>query len=663
VNSKKLRAGFPHSTAKIVRQEVEDAARSAHFTAAWPVVVASGIDGGSAAFDLTFEDLRQWSPPQITSTQNDYPTFAFNWLIVDLDTDRTLTGLDGPAPGRMVRVTNKSAHTLTLKHEGTGSQAVDRFHCPGDVDYTVGQDSTALAIWDDELQRWRLDRTPGGDSPTYVNVTINYITDIINITNSTVNYYNTTVIINSGTWTYNNVVIFSITSTVWFQGEVEFYLTPVVWSTQIDNFDVQSINGLSISVSGDVDVTGFKPYDVTSSQILFLHNRGPANVLIHHLDASSLAAYRIRVPWANNWYLRPGEGCFLLYDPNDLSGQGKWWLHDSWYDVCSATGDIIYSSDNLGTLARRAIGTAGQVLTVVGGLPVWATPTGGGAGGAGKSWEAYRQRSTAPFAAFNVRRYHLVGLHGTTTDNPTSNDTANAGRLYLGMMIFPGGGTITRIAMGLVGVASKGVFGIWKASTTTNNYPGQKVYNSPELDLSINPNRLHYIDGVNFTPDMNTLYWFGFMVNTNTVVNMVGNTIGSGVLDPLGFGSLEYGAYTPAAPGPFQSRPATWLRADVGYSAVLPDPFPAYDGGVDYGGSINFYGGEGASDWFPAIGLQYEHAAGTAVGGAAAGSGDIGIPAVDINDLALRFNRLAEMVRTGQVLAAGDLKIPDIGTL
>lgn len=44
-------------------------------------------------------------------------------------------------------------------------------------------------------------------------------------------------------------------------------------------------------------------------------------------------------------------------------------------DVCTATGDIIYSSNANGLMTRRAIGTAGQVLTVVGGVPDWATPT------------------------------------------------------------------------------------------------------------------------------------------------------------------------------------------------------------------------------------------------------------------------------------------------
>ena len=45
--------------------------------------------------------------------------------------------------------------------------------------------------------------------------------------------------------------------------------------------------------------------------------------------------------------------------------------------LLTTTGDTIYAS-SASTPARRAIGTTGQVLTVSGGLPVWATPSGGG---------------------------------------------------------------------------------------------------------------------------------------------------------------------------------------------------------------------------------------------------------------------------------------------
>lgn len=48
-----------------------------------------------------------------------------------------------------------------------------------------------------------------------------------------------------------------------------------------------------------------------------------------------------------------------------------------------ASGDLLYASAT-DTLAKRAIGTTGQVLTVSGGLPTWATPSSGGG-----TWATY----------------------------------------------------------------------------------------------------------------------------------------------------------------------------------------------------------------------------------------------------------------------------------
>ena len=41
-------------------------------------------------------------------------------------------------------------------------------------------------------------------------------------------------------------------------------------------------------------------------------------------------------------------------------------------------GDVVYSSATANTNTRLGIGTTGQILTVTGGVPVWATPAGGG---------------------------------------------------------------------------------------------------------------------------------------------------------------------------------------------------------------------------------------------------------------------------------------------
>lgn len=54
--------------------------------------------------------------------------------------------------------------------------------------------------------------------------------------------------------------------------------------------------------------------------------------------------------------------------------------HDSTYiakTLTTTTGDIIYAS-GANTPARLSIGSTGQVLSVSGGVPAWATPAGGG---------------------------------------------------------------------------------------------------------------------------------------------------------------------------------------------------------------------------------------------------------------------------------------------
>ena len=72
----------------------------------------------------------------------------------------------------------------------------------------------------------------------------------------------------------------------------------------------------------------------------------------------------------------------------------------------TTTGDTIYSSSG-STPARLGIGTTGQVLTVAGGLPSWATPTSGGTGG---------------YTLLNAGGTALTGAATITVSSITSND-------------------------------------------------------------------------------------------------------------------------------------------------------------------------------------------------------------------------------------------------
>lgn len=81
----------------------------------------------------------------------------------------------------------------------------------------------------------------------------------------------------------------------------------------------------------------------------------------------------------------------------------------------TTTGDTIYSSSG-STPARLGIGSTGQVLTVAGGVPTWATPAGGG----GKVLQVV-QATYATSTATNSTSFTDTGLSGTITPSSSSS--------------------------------------------------------------------------------------------------------------------------------------------------------------------------------------------------------------------------------------------------
>ena len=79
----------------------------------------------------------------------------------------------------------------------------------------------------------------------------------------------------------------------------------------------------------------------------------------------------------------------------------------------TTTGDTIYSSSG-STPARLGIGTTGQVLTVAGGLPTWATPA---AGGGGKVLQVVQATTTT---GVTVTSTTFTDTNLTATITPTS---------------------------------------------------------------------------------------------------------------------------------------------------------------------------------------------------------------------------------------------------
>lgn len=81
----------------------------------------------------------------------------------------------------------------------------------------------------------------------------------------------------------------------------------------------------------------------------------------------------------------------------------------------TTTGDTIYSSSG-STPARLGIGSTGQVLTVSGGVPTWATPAGGG----GKVLQVVQATTTTQMTSTSTS-FADSNLTGTITPSATSS--------------------------------------------------------------------------------------------------------------------------------------------------------------------------------------------------------------------------------------------------
>jgi hypothetical protein len=79
-------------------------------------------------------------------------------------------------------------------------------------------------------------------------------------------------------------------------------------------------------------------------------------------------------------------------------------------------GDLAYSSATANTNTRLAIGTTGQVLTVAGGVPSWATPAGGG----GKVLQVV-QATYSTSTTIASTSYTDTGLSGTITPSSATS--------------------------------------------------------------------------------------------------------------------------------------------------------------------------------------------------------------------------------------------------
>ena len=128
----------------------------------------------------------------------------------------------------------------------------------------------------------------------------------------------------------------------------------------------------------------------------------------------------------------PQEGNFAyLKDTNTTTYYtGSAWTNldtTGMVNPMTTTGDTIYSSSG-STPARLGIGSTGQVLTVAGGVPSWATPAAGGFVGASvyKTANQSIANNTAAALTFTNENFDTNSIHDNSTN--TSRFTIPSGK-------------------------------------------------------------------------------------------------------------------------------------------------------------------------------------------------------------------------------------------
>lgn len=104
-------------------------------------------------------------------------------------------------------------------------------------------------------------------------------------------------------------------------------------------------------------------------------------------------------------FLNVGTNGYTLVADSSVSPQGLKWAVDPVADVITTAGDLIYGTA-ADTVARLALGTAGQVLKVNSGAtaPEWAAPAGGGA-----NWSLLNTGGTALTGATSITVSSISG--------------------------------------------------------------------------------------------------------------------------------------------------------------------------------------------------------------------------------------------------------------
>ena len=148
--------------------------------------------------------------------------------------------------------------------------------------------------------------------------------------------------------------------------------------------------------------------------------------------------------------------------------------------LTTTTGDVIYASA-ANTPARLGIGSTSQVLTVTGGVPVWATPAGGG----GKVLQVVQATTTT---STEVLSSTFTDSTLTATITPTLNTSKVLVLVTQNLYITGGGAADQGGGMRLLRGATE-IFARTKSQTFSINVTGATGGTGLRLDAN-----LHYLD-------------------------------------------------------------------------------------------------------------------------------------------------------------------------
>lgn len=102
--------------------------------------------------------VKDYTPAQITSNQNDYDISYYGSLRLNTDASRNVTGFNNGSDGRILYCSNVGAQNIVIQNQNAGSAAANRIITGTGADVTMATDVSWMLKYDNTTLRWRLIR-------------------------------------------------------------------------------------------------------------------------------------------------------------------------------------------------------------------------------------------------------------------------------------------------------------------------------------------------------------------------------------------------------------------------------------------------------------------------------------------------------------------------